>query len=63
MSQEARKPNPISTEEPFLAFSKPSISDEAIADVVTCLKSGWLATGPFVQKFEEDLRAYLEAPY
>lgn len=63
MSQEAKKPNPVSTEEPFLAFSKPSISDEAIADVVTCLKSGWLATGPFVQKFEEDLRVYLEAPH
>lgn len=62
MSQEASKID-TGIEEAFLPFSKPCISDEAIQDVVTCLKSGWLATGPFVQKFEEDLKTYLDAPY
>lgn len=42
----------------FLPFSKPIISQETIDEVVACLKSGWLATGPRVTKFEEDLRNY-----
>ncbi len=44
--------------EPFLPFAKPSLSDEAIAEVVDCLKSGWITTGPRVQKFEDMLGAY-----
>ncbi len=46
----------------FLPFSKPSISREAIDDVVTCLESGWITTGPRVAQFTEDLKAYLSAP-
>lgn len=46
----------------FLPFSRPSISEEAIAEVVTCLRSGWITTGPRVKQFEEDLKAYLGAP-
>lgn len=48
---------------PFLPFSKPSISDAAIAEVVACLKSGWLTTGPRVQAFEQALATYLQAPH
>lgn len=47
---------------PFLPFSKPSISDAAIAEVVACLQSGWLTTGPRVQAFEQALATYLQAP-
>lgn len=47
----------------FLPFSRPCISQNAIDEVVACLKSGWLATGPRVQKFEEDLRAYFHVPH
>lgn len=47
----------------FLPFAKPSISDEAIAEVVACLKSGWITTGPRVQKFEELLRHYLKSTH
>jgi dTDP-4-amino-4,6-dideoxygalactose transaminase len=47
---------------PFLPFSKPSLSDAAIAEVVACLKSGWLTTGPRVQALEQALAAYLDAP-
>ena len=38
----------------FLPFSKPSIGPEEIAEVVDSLKSGWITTGPKVQKFESD---------
>ena len=46
----------------FLPFSRPSISEEAISEVVACLRSGWITTGPRVKQFEEDLKAYLGAP-
>lgn len=49
--------------EEFLPFSRPVISQAAIDDVVTCLKSGWLATGPRVQQFTEALQQYFQAPY
>jgi len=42
----------------FLPFAKPTISEDAIAEVVECLRSGWITTGPRVQKFEEMLTAY-----
>lgn len=46
--------------EPFLPFARPSIDETTIAEVVDCLKSGWLTTGPRVQKFTENLKAYLK---
>jgi dTDP-4-amino-4,6-dideoxygalactose transaminase len=49
--------------EDFLPFSRPSISQEAIDEVVACLKSGWITTGPRVKQFEDDLKAYLSAPH
>jgi dTDP-4-amino-4,6-dideoxygalactose transaminase len=47
----------------FLPFSRPSIGQEAIDEVVACLRSGWITTGPRVKQFEEDLKAYLGAPH
>ncbi|MFZ2315143.1 MAG: DegT/DnrJ/EryC1/StrS aminotransferase family protein [Gammaproteobacteria bacterium] len=49
--------------ETFLPFSRPSISQEAIDEVVHCLESGWITTGPRVGQFTEDLKAYFDAPY
>lgn len=46
----------------FLPFSKPTISEEAIAEVVDCLRSGWITTGPRVEKLSQMLREYLHAP-
>ena len=46
----------------FLPFSKPTISEEAIAEVVDCLRSGWITTGPRVEKLSGMFREYLEAP-
>ena len=47
----------------FLPFSRPSISREAIDEVVACLESGWITTGPRVKKFEEELKRYFNAPH
>ena len=49
--------------EEFLPFSRPSISQAAIDDVVACLKSGWITTGPRVVEFTEALKDYFNAPY
>jgi dTDP-4-amino-4,6-dideoxygalactose transaminase len=45
----------------FLPFAKPTINQLAIDEVVACLESGWLATGPRVKRFEEALKSYLRA--
>jgi dTDP-4-amino-4,6-dideoxygalactose transaminase len=47
----------------FLPFSRPTISREAIDEVVACLESGWITTGPRVAQFTENLKEYLGAPF
>jgi len=47
----------------FLPFSKPTISEEAIAEVTECLRSGWITTGPRVEKLSAVLREYLNSPH
>lgn len=47
----------------FLKFSNPELDHLEIDEVVTCMKSGWMATGPRVKLFEEKLQSYLKAPY
>jgi dTDP-4-amino-4,6-dideoxygalactose transaminase len=42
----------------FLPVSVPSTDEETIEEVAKVLRSGWLATGPLVRRFEEDLSAY-----
>jgi len=42
----------------FLPFSRPSISEAAIDEVVSCLKSGWITTGPRVAEFTDALKDY-----
>jgi len=42
----------------FLVFGAPRIEREEIDEVVKVLESGWLGTGPRVQKFEADFAAY-----
>lgn len=41
--------------EAFLPFTRPSIDEETIADVVQVLRSGWITSGPRVQAFEAAL--------
>lgn len=46
------------SEQEFLPFARPAISEAAISEVVDTLRSGWLTTGPKVKKFEEMLSEY-----
>ena len=43
----------------FLIFGSPVIGEEEIAEVVDSLRSGWVGTGPKVQRFEAMLAEYV----
>ncbi len=45
----------------FLVFGSPLIEEAEIAEVVATLRSGWIGTGPRVQRFEEMFRRYIGA--
>ncbi len=47
----------------FLVFGAPQIEEGDIAEVVACLRSGWLGTGPRVTQFETAFRTYRGAPH
>jgi dTDP-4-amino-4,6-dideoxygalactose transaminase len=47
----------------FLVFGSPTIGEDEIAEVVDSLRSGWVGTGPKVQRFESMLAEYVDAPY
>jgi len=47
----------------FLIFGSPKIEQPEIDEVVECLKSGWIGTGPRVHKFENDFRDYIGSKY
>jgi dTDP-4-amino-4,6-dideoxygalactose transaminase len=44
-------------------FFRPSIQQPEIDEVVACLQSGWLTTGPKVRRFEEDFAACVRAKF
>ena len=49
----------ISPDQPtFLVFGAPQIDEEDIEEVLACLRSGWLGTGPRVAQFEHDFAAF-----
>ncbi|MFQ5859765.1 MAG: DegT/DnrJ/EryC1/StrS family aminotransferase, partial [Anaerolineae bacterium] len=47
--------------EGFIPLTVPTIGDEEIKEVVDTLRSGWLTSGPRVQRFEEGFRKYVSA--
>ena len=47
----------------FLSFSRPTIEEDEINEVVDSLRSGWITTGPKVKLFEDEFKAYTAAPY
>jgi dTDP-4-amino-4,6-dideoxygalactose transaminase len=49
--------------EPTLPFSRPDIGEEEIAEVVACLRSGWITTGPRVAQLERDFAAAVGAKH
>lgn len=59
----SKKNRPVRRKTNYLIFGSPSIGGAEIKEVVECLTSGWLGTGPKVKQFEEDFRTYRHAPY
>lgn len=53
--------NPLS--EPYLPFALPDIGNDEIDEVVDCLRSGWITTGPKVKAFEEAFARRVNARY
>jgi dTDP-4-amino-4,6-dideoxygalactose transaminase len=51
------------TRNEFLIFGSPQIEQDEIDEVVKCLKSGWIGTGPRVKKFEDDFKKYIGTKY
>lgn len=47
----------------FLVFGSPAIEAAEMEEVVKCLESGWIGTGPRVAQFERDFAAYKGAPH
>lgn len=47
----------------FLVFGSPVIGEEEIAEVVDSMRSGWVGTGPKVQRFESMLAEYVGIPH
>ena len=45
-----------------LVFGAPTIGAAERDEVIACLESGWLGTGPRVAELERRLGAYLDAP-
>jgi dTDP-4-amino-4,6-dideoxygalactose transaminase len=43
----------------FLPFALPDIGEEEIAEVVACLRSGWITTGPKAREFEQDFAQFI----
>jgi dTDP-4-amino-4,6-dideoxygalactose transaminase len=43
----------------FLVFGSPVIGEAEIAEIVDSLRSGWIGTGPKVQRFEHALEEYI----
>ncbi len=50
--------NDTTSKRPFLVFGSPSIGEEEIEEVVACMRSSWLGTGPRVARFEREFAAY-----
>src|ERR1700736_1457672 len=45
----------------FLSFSPPMIGEEEIEEVVKTLRSGWITTGPQVERFQSAFKDYIGA--
>lgn len=46
------------TKPDFIVFGAPQIEQSEIDEVVACLKSGWIGTGPRVAQFENEFGSY-----
>ena len=53
----------IAMRDTFLPFSRPSIGEEEIAELLDSIRSGWITTGPKVERFSAAVAEYVGAPY
>ncbi len=53
---------PFTKRPDFLPFSRPTIRQIEIDEVVDSLRSGWITTGPKSERFEKDFAAYTGFP-
>ncbi len=51
------------TRKDFLVFGSPAIEEDEIQEVVATIRSGWLGTGPKVDRFQAIFRQYTAARY
>jgi dTDP-4-amino-4,6-dideoxygalactose transaminase len=49
--------------ESFLPFARPTVGDDDIAELVDSLRSGWITTGPKVERFAKMFAEYVDAPF
>jgi dTDP-4-amino-4,6-dideoxygalactose transaminase len=54
---------PVRSADEFMIFGSPLIGPEEKAEVMDCLDSGWLGTGPKVAKFQSEFREYIGAKH
>lgn len=47
----------------FLIFGSPKIEQEEIDEVVACMKSGWVGTGPRTAQFENAFKSYKSSQF
>jgi dTDP-4-amino-4,6-dideoxygalactose transaminase len=57
------KPMKTRGRDSFLVFGSPIIEEPEIQEVISCMKTGWLGTGPKVAQFERDFAAFKGAKY
>lgn len=53
---------PVRSKDRFIIFGSPLIEDEEIQEVIACMKTGWVGTGPKVNRFENEFRLYKGVP-
>lgn len=51
------------SEVPDIPFSRPTIEEDDIREVIDTLRTGWLASGPKAARFEELFRQRLDVPH
>lgn len=49
---------PVRPKENFLVFGAPLLEEAEIDEVLACMRSAWIGTGPRVARFEADVARY-----
>ncbi|HEX6537376.1 MAG TPA: DegT/DnrJ/EryC1/StrS aminotransferase family protein [Gemmatimonadaceae bacterium] len=55
--------HPIRMREHFLPFSRPTIGEAEIAELLDSIESGWITTGPKVERFQHQFAEYVGGRY